>query len=214
MTLQLNGVIPDPLQSKVKTGSSAVWLQEVTWTCTEYIFVRAPSGTGKTTLMHLLYGLRKDYNGTISWDSQNITSMNADSWADTRSRDVSLIFQDLRLLPHLTAWENLEIKRVLTNYISVEEVTELMRRLGIADKRDSLARTMSYGEQQRLSIIRALLQPFKWILMDEPFSHLDEANKLKAAALIQEMVVRNGASLLMADLDDNDYFPYTQKLLL
>ena len=117
-------------------------------------------------------------------------------------------------MPELTAWENLEIKRSLTNTVHVEEVMSWMSRLGIAGKIDSLAKTLSYGEQQRLSIIRALLQPFHWLLMDEPFSHLDEANKVVAASLIDEVVNRNEASFLMADLDDNDYLPYTQKLIL
>jgi ABC-type cobalamin/Fe3+-siderophores transport system ATPase subunit len=90
----------------------------------------------------------------------------------------------------------------------------MMEALGIADRADRPAATLSYGEQQRVSIIRALLQPFSWLLMDEPFSHLDEANTTLAAKLIDSVVMRNGASFLLADLDDNTHFSYTQKLSL
>jgi putative ABC transport system ATP-binding protein len=89
-----------------------------------------------------------------------------------------------------------------------------MDTLGVADKRLSLARTLSYGEQQRVAIIRALLQPFKWLLMDEPFSHLDHANRARAAKLIGEVVEQNRAGMILADLDDNNFFPYTQTIVL
>jgi putative ABC transport system ATP-binding protein len=91
---------------------------------------------------------------------------------------------------------------------------DMLERLGIAEKRDSLCKTMSYGEQQRVAIIRALLQPFDWILMDEPFSHLDHVNIDKAVALISEVAARNHASILLADLEKNDYFSYHKRIFL
>lgn len=212
MNLRLQNVLPLPLTAGSR--ASAVWRQTVSFNKAEKIFVRAPSGTGKTTLIHSLYGLRRDYTGSIFWEGAEAQKLNAAAWAVLRSKNVSVIFQDMRLMPQLTAWENLEIKRTLTNTISAAEAESWMAQLGIAGKMQSSAGTLSYGEQQRLSIVRALLQPFSWLLMDEPFSHLDDANKEKAAVLIKEVVNRNGASLLLADLDDNDYFSYTQKLLL
>ena len=89
-----------------------------------------------------------------------------------------------------------------------------MERLGVSFRKDALASTLSYGERQRVAIIRALLQPFKWLVMDEPFSHLDNNNIAKAAVLIQEVVKANGAGLVLADLEDNEHFPYTRKLKL
>lgn len=212
MKLRLENVLPLPLASNPR--ASAIWRQSVDWNSGGQIFVRAPSGTGKTTLVHSLYGLRKDYTGDIFWDEKRAAQMTAAHWADIRSKHLSVIFQDLRLMPELTAWENLEIKRQLTNTVTEAEAKSWMDRLGIGSRLDKPGRTLSYGEQQRLSIIRALLQPFSWLLMDEPFSHLDDANKLVAASLIDEVVKRNGASLLLADLDDNDYFNYSQKLSL
>lgn len=86
--------------------------------------------------------------------------------------------------------------------------------LGIKEKKNSLGRTLSYGEQQRVAIIRALLQPFDWLLMDEPFSHLDHINTDKARSLIAEVVAQHKAGMILADLDENEYFNYTKTIVL
>lgn len=214
MELSLQKVIPLPLVEKVNTNGSGIWNGTITFKKGEFIFIQAPSGTGKTTLVHVLYHLRKDYKGAVLWDNKNIASMNGEAIAALRTKGVSIIFQDMRLFPELTAWENLEIKRQLTNTVTEAQVANWMERLGLIDKRDSLAAILSYGEQQRVAIIRALLQPFDWLLMDEPFSHLDHSNTARAIALIREVVLANNAGMIMADLDDNNYFPYTKKILL
>jgi ABC-type lipoprotein export system ATPase subunit len=208
MKLQLSNVLPIPLRDKPSIQNSDVWLKELMYTKCEYISILAPSGTGKSTLMHALYGLRKDVSGSIKWDEQNILHIADEALAVLRAQHISIIFQDLRLFPTLTAWENIIIKNTLTQFIQEEEIIQWMKRLGIADKKNALAATLSYGEQQRVAIIRALVQPFDFLLMDEPFSHLDKENKAIAAALILEQVQRNKASLLIADLDENTYFPY------
>ncbi len=212
MQLSLQQLISIPLRDRLQQRSSGIWQQELNWQPGEQIFIQAPSGTGKTTLVHYLYGIRNDFEGSIKWDGKVIKD--AEAQAVQRTRDVSVIFQDMRLFPELTAWENLEVKRTLTNTISEQEVSEWMQQLGVSDRKNSLGKTLSYGEQQRIAIIRALVQPFNWLLMDEPFSHLDHANTVKAATLIADVVKRNSAGLLLADLDDNDYFPYTQKIML
>ena len=214
MRLSLEGVVPIPLRDKVNAYSSGIWKQLLELNQGEHVFVQAPSGTGKTTLIHILYGLRKDYEGTVYWGSNNITAVNAENLSNLRANYLSVIFQDMRLFPDLTTWENLEIKRRLTGAASEDEVEIWLARLGMKDKKNSLASTLSYGEQQRVAIIRALLQPFEWLLMDEPFSHLDRNNREKAIALISDVVQMNSAGMILADLDENDYFPYTRKIWL
>ena len=191
MELALEQLMPLPLRERVESGRSEIWLRSVHLHQGEKISIQAPSGTGKTTLAHILYGLRDDYIGSVLWAGKSMKETSSTAVADLRSGPVSIIFQDLRLFPELTAHENLELKRVLTNTISEEEVTSWMERLGIGDKKNSLGRTLSYGERQRVAIIRALLQPFQWLIMDEPFSHLDKANIEKASSLIEEVVNRN-----------------------
>jgi putative ABC transport system ATP-binding protein len=206
--------MPIPLKDRFQSRNSDIWNRDISWQGTEHLFVRAPSGTGKTTLVHQLYGLRQDFEGSIHWGADAIQGMQAEQLSTLRQGAISIIFQDLRLFPVLTAWENLEIKRTLTDTISIEETRSMMDVLGIADRADRPAATLSYGEQQRVAIIRALLQPFSWLLMDEPFSHLDIENRAIAAQLIQNVVTRNKASFMLVDLDDNDLFPYSQKLRL
>lgn len=214
MQLSLEQVAPTPLFERIKANPSEVWLQSLAFNKGEQVFIQAPSGTGKTTLVHLLYHLRSDMQGRIFWDGQPIASLDTEQLAALRSKHISIILQDMRLFPSLTAWGNLEIKRALTNTISQQTVEDWMQQLGIGHKKNSLASTLSYGEQQRVAIIRSLVQPFDWLLMDEPFSHLDHNNIEKAAALIQEVVQQQRAGIILADLEDNHYFPYTQKLAL
>jgi putative ABC transport system ATP-binding protein len=214
MQLSLKGVIPVPLREKVNTYQSGIWKSNLTLNEGEYVFVQAPSGTGKTTLIHILYGLRKDYEGEVNWASINLTAADKETVAGLRTNGLSVIFQDMRLFPELTALENIEIKRKLTNTVTTDQAQEWLERLGLKEKKNSLAATMSYGEQQRVAIIRALLQPFAWLLMDEPFSHLDHANTAKAIALVAEVVKERKAGMILADLDENNFFPYTKTIML
>lgn len=214
MQLQLSQLAPIPIREKISSRPSDVWLNELTIARGERIFIQAPSGTGKTTFIHMLYGLRNDFEGKISWNGKSLLPVQREDWSAFRQNELSVIFQDLRLFPDLTAWENLEIKRSLTNTVTEEEMAQWLERLGLKDKRKALGQTLSYGEQQRVAIIRALLQPFQWLLMDEPFSHLDKRNTVIAAALIQEIADRNKAGFILVDLDENEYFPYTKTMML
>ncbi len=214
MRLSIDNLVPIPLKEKVLVANSMIWGQKLVFNEGEQVFIQAPSGTGKTTLIHLIYGLRKDYEGKIHWSAFRMGEINREQLSQLRASAVSIVFQDMRLFPHLTVWENLEVKRRLTNVVAEYDAEKMLERLGLKDKRNALAATLSYGEQQRVAIIRALLQPFNWLLMDEPFSHLDHANIKKATLLIQEVVAMNHAGIILADLEDNDYFTYTRKLKL
>lgn len=214
MNLTLHKLSPTPLREKINPNSSDIWMKDIVFKQGEHIFIQAPSGTGKTTLVHVLYGLRRDYEGAMLWGDDTIATMNGEQLAYMRATYVSVVFQDLRLFPELTVWENLELKRLLTNTMPQDRVEAMLNQLGIADKKEAIAKTLSYGEQQRVAIIRALLQPFDWLLMDEPFSHLDRMNIEKAAALISEVAAINKAGILLADLEQNNYFLYHKTLFL
>jgi len=214
MQLSLQGVIPIPLREKVTAKNSGMWNTSVSLNKGECVFIQAPSGTGKTTLVHILYGLRTDYEGNVKWNDHTLKTTDKETLATLRANNISVIFQDMRLFPELSAWENIDIKRRLTNTVTEQQANEWLDRLGLKDKKNSMGNTLSYGEQQRVAIVRALLQPFDWLLMDEPFSHLDHANIDKARALIAEVVKQHGAGMLLADLDENTYFPYTKTIML
>ncbi|HTN16880.1 MAG TPA: ATP-binding cassette domain-containing protein, partial [Chitinophagaceae bacterium] len=205
MHLQIEQLIPIPLQENVLARESGIWNKTLSLSAPDYISLQAPSGTGKTTLIHCLYGVRNDYSGNILWQGKNLRNFSAEELAALRARELSVIFQDLRLFPELSAWENLMVKKNLSAGIEEKEIASWMDRLGIGHKKNATGKTLSYGEQQRLAIIRALIQPFQFLLMDEPFSHLDQRNTEIARELILEIVQRNKAGLLLADLDQNTF---------
>lgn len=180
----------------------------------ERIQIQAPSGSGKTSLTHFLYGMRTEYTGMIRYDDIDLRSMNPDQLADLRRDKLAIVFQDMRLFPEPTLRENFEIKRQLTDFHDASCIVEWSKRLGIDHRLDTPAKLCSYGEQQRASIIRALLQPFKWILLDEPFSHLDDANAKKAMDLLLEESEKQGAAVLLADLEIVPFYPSTRLLRL
>jgi len=215
MILSLHNVIPIPLKDKVQQQGSDVWNCEVSFTAGQWTKIKAPSGTGKTTLIHSLYKLREDYSGKIEWDGLGLQQLTAEQVAQYRQEKISVIFQDLRLFPNLTAFENIELKRVLQQpYCGQEKIFSMAEELGVQHILQQKAGICSYGEQQRVAIIRALIHPFSMLLMDEPFSHLDHANTAKAAALIMRECKDRNAGFIITDLDDDHHFSYDQILNL
>ncbi len=205
MTITLENIIPTFLE-KEKIDSSGIWNNQVVINKGEQIHIVATSGRGKTSFMHFLYGLRNEYTGNIMLDAKKTQTMNALELAETRRSVYSIIFQDLRLFTANTVFENINIKRLLNPYHGEERIREMASRLGIQNKLDKPVSTCSYGEQQRVAIIRALQQPFHFLLMDEPFSNLDEANRKIAMELIYEEVIKRKAGIILADLKKLDFF--------
>lgn len=212
-SIQLNNVCPSYLED-YKIQSSAIWNQQIVFHKGELVQIVAPSGSGKTTLIHSLYGMNHHYNGTVSYDDKTIKDLDQHALSSYRSDTVSVIFQDLRLFPEQTVWENLRIKQILHPYYADEKIKEMCNQLGIAHKLNQLAGTCSYGEQQRVAIIRALTQPFDFLLLDEPFSHLDEDNANKAAVLITEEVKARSAGMILADLAEISFIHFDRKYRL
>ncbi|TAH12365.1 MAG: ATP-binding cassette domain-containing protein [Sphingobacteriia bacterium] len=212
---ELNQVMPFPLKEKKREKGSEIWNKHVQFKSGERIKITAPSGTGKTTLIHQLYGLRNDYDGVIQFNGKDIKQFNADQVAIQRQLSISIIFQDLQLFEQLTARENIELKRILqTPFYESSKIEEMAQLLGIRGILDQSASTCSYGEQQRICIIRALIQPFDWLLMDEPFSHLDLENQHLAIQLINEECNKRNAGFVLTDLNDDQSFIYSRTLYL
>ncbi|MDP1811031.1 MAG: ATP-binding cassette domain-containing protein [Sediminibacterium sp.] len=212
MTIELDHIIPIPLKDRFPQRNSEVWNTSLTFEQGHYIKIKAPSGTGKTTLVHILYKVRHDYEGAVLLNNTAIACLSEDALSELRQQKISILFQDLRLFPNLTARENIELKRILqTPYYEPEMIESMAGALGVLPVLDQKASLCSYGEQQRIAIIRALIQPFTWLLMDEPFSHLDIANTRKAATLIDTECRKRKAGLLITDLDEDDHFNYTKQ---
>ncbi|MBO9152802.1 ATP-binding cassette domain-containing protein [Chitinophaga sp. GCM10012297] len=216
MQIQLSAVVPVPLRERILQRESDIWNRDVTFQPGQFVKIKAPSGTGKTTLVHYLYHIRYDYTGTVSVNGKPWQSYNRDQLSAIRQGQVSVVFQDLRLFDQLTALENIELKRVMQPqpFYPREKALEFAERLGVTHVLQQSGATLSYGERQRIAIIRALMQPFEWLMMDEPFSHLDEANADKAARLIADECHARKAGFILTDLDHDQRFDYTVSYLL
>lgn len=213
MQIRLLEVVPDFIEKEKITGSQ-VWGQNLVINKGEHLHIVAPSGRGKTSLMHFIYGLRKDFSGVISYGDTQIKKLSTEGFSSFRQNKISIIFQDLRLFNNISVRENFEIKRLLDPYHPANIIEQMADRLGIASKLDKPARTCSYGEQQRIAIIRSLMQPFDFLLLDEPYSHLDDANRTKATQLIYEECERRNAAMVFADLKKIDFLKYEKVVML
>ena len=213
MQIQLQKLVPTFIEEE-KISNSQIWNSTVVFNSGEKIHIVAPSGSGKTSLIHFLYGLRKDFTGSILYDNNSISNFDAEKFATYRQQNISIVFQDLRLFPEQTVLQNIDIKRQLHPYDTVNKIAAMAKRLGIENKLNKFCKTCSYGEQQRIAIIRSLQQPFDFLLLDEPFSHLDENNRRKAMELIEEEVALRKASIILADLKAIEYFKAEKTLHL
>ena len=190
---------------------SDIYLREVVvFAPAKRYLIRAQSGRGKTSLLSFLYGESSAYEGTITYDG---VVHPKDLFAYRRHR-LSYLFQDLRLFPSLTAKENILLKNRLTGYFSSQQISELLARVGLAHKQDTPVATLSLGQRQRVAFLRALAQPFEVLLLDEPFSHLDEANTHVLCEILDEELSQRGATLLMTALETNTLLNYDQVLQL
>lgn len=209
MTIQLLQVLPEYFEEDRKERSE-VWGKDLQFKKGEYIKIVAPSGSGKSSLVHFLYGMRREYVGNILYGDKNIRELSVEDFAKIRKDNFSIVFQDLRLFPEQTVRQNIELKRQLNPFHPPEKIDDMAARLGIKSKLSSKCRICSYGEQQRVAIIRSLMQPFDFLLLDEPFSHLDDNNSQKAMQLMLEEAKARNASIIFADLERIDFFPYTR----
>lgn len=213
MQIHLLEVVPDFIE-KEKIAGSQVWGQNLVINKGEHLHVVAPSGSGKTSLMHFIYGLRKDFSGIISYGDTQIKKLSTEGFSSFRQNKISIIFQDLKLFHDMSVRENLEIKRLLDPYHPANAIEEMAESLGIQSKLDKPAKTCSYGEQQRIAIIRSLMQPFDFLLLDEPYSHLDDANRDKATQLIYDECEKRNAAMVFADLKMLDFLKGEKVVML
>ena len=198
-TIALQQTLPAVFADKDRIVSD-VWHQQLKLVKGEKVLIEAASGTGKSSLCSFVYGYRNDYQGIICFDGKNIRSMNVSDWVEIRKTSLSMLFQELRLFPELTSWENVQIKNSLTGFKSKKEIKQWFEALGIAEKWNTPLGMLSFGQQQRVAMIRALCQPFDFIFLDEPVSHLDEENGRIMASLLTEEVERQGAGVVVTSI--------------
>lgn len=212
-TITLQGTLPSVFKGE-DMHSSDVWLTELTLHKGARYIISAESGTGKSSLCAYIYGARRDYEGDIFFDNNDIRSLKIHSWQQLRRENLAYLPQELGLFPELTAWENIELKNSLTSHFSPLKIETLLSRLGIEARRDFPVGKMSIGQQQRVAVIRALCQPFDFILLDEPVSHLDEANNRLVASIVEEEAEAQGAAIIATSVGNHLLLKHAETLHL
>ena len=208
-----NNVLPHVFENN-EDITSEVWRKDVEFEKGNTYLVEADSGKGKSTFCSYVIGYRHDYSGQILFDDKDIKAMRVADWTNVRKQNISYLFQELRLFPELTAFENVEIKNRLTGFKTREEIEQMFERLGIMDKLHVKVGLMSFGQQQRVAMIRALVQPFDFILADEPISHLDSRNSQTMGEMMMEEVKRQGAGVIVTSIGKHIEMHYDKVLKL
>ncbi|MDG1333720.1 MAG: ATP-binding cassette domain-containing protein [Crocinitomicaceae bacterium] len=213
MNITLDQIMPEPLAS-IKHGETSIWGNKVVLEGGKRILLNASSGKGKTTFTTTTIGLRHDYTGTIFYDNRDIKTFTTDDWTNVRTNQISVVFQDLQLFPKLSVAENLRIKNSLTDTFSDKELRALLEQLEIDNKWNQECGLLSMGQQQRVAIVRAMAQPYEWLIMDEPFSHLDVDNAKRCMDMIHNRTIEQNSGFILTTLGDSHGYSFEQELFL
>lgn len=176
--------------------------------------IEAESGAGKSSLCAYIYGARDDYEGTLRFNATDVRTFPIREWQKLRRENLAYLPQELSLFPELTAMQNIILKNSLTSHVETEKIEEWLHMMGIDSRRDFPVGKMSVGQQQRVGIIRALCQPFDFLLLDEPVSHLDETNNRIVAGIIMEEAERQGAAVISTSVGNHLLLDGAQHLKL
>ncbi len=206
-TIKLLDTLPSVFEKRDDLTSEG-WHHNVLIQRSQHVLIEANSGAGKSSLLSYIIGYRQDYFGRILFDDRDIRSFHVSDWVQVRQHNLSLLFQDLRLFPELTALENVEIKNNLTGFKPRKQIVEWFDALGIGDKLKAKVAHMSFGQQQRVAMIRALVQPFDFLLLDEPISHLDEMNSRVMCDIMLQEVHSQGAGVIVTSIGKHMTLPY------
>ncbi len=168
----------------------------------EHLLILGNSGSGKTTLLHILGGLLQPKEGKVVIGNTDLYSLSGHQRDKYRGQNIGLVFQKAHLISALSVGDNLLLAQYLSGTAQDKgRVYEVLEELNLGNKIDKKVRTLSQGEQQRVTIARALLNRPRLILADEPTASLDDDNAMKVIALLKNQADKYKASLLIATHD-------------
>ena len=176
----------------------------------ETLLILGQSGKGKTTLLHLLALLLQPETGQISIANKPVTSLSAEEVTKVRAENIGIIYQKPHFVSSLSVLDNILLSNYLANRTeNFQKARILAEKLGFAEHLSKKTNQLSQGEQQRVSIARALMNEPNVILADEPTSNLDDSNTQKVVTLLKEQSASIGASLIVVTHDQRlkDEFP-------
>jgi ABC-type lipoprotein export system ATPase subunit len=205
-------VVPKPMSEHI--FGATVWSQKKEFIQGKKYLVNAESGKGKSTLLAYMYGLRNDYSGSVTYNQKDLLKLTLNEKSEYRQKKVSMMFQDLRLFEELTGEENIQLKINLGSALSQSEIDSICSKIGVDAFIKKPVKHMSMGQQQRIAFVRALVQDFEWLLLDEPFSHLDANNRLKMEEIVKEVCEKRQAGLVLTNLGNATDLDYDEILAL
>lgn len=184
------------------TGQLAI-LDDVNFTVAagETVAITGSSGSGKSTLLGLLAGLDVPSAGTVSLVGQDLYAMGEDDRARLRARHVGFVFQSFQLLPHLTALENVMLPLELAGLPAHDAAAQMLERVGLGARLRHYPKTLSGGEQQRVSLARAFVVQPELLFADEPTGSLDSTTGNAVIDLMFDLHRERGTTLLMVTHD-------------
>ncbi|MGN0230646.1 MAG: ATP-binding cassette domain-containing protein [Muribaculaceae bacterium] len=212
--IALHNVLPSVFADEAHAIDSQIWRCNVAFIKGESYLITAESGTGKSSLCSFIYGWRCDFAGNIYFDNFDTATLNTRQWTAVRNNNIAYLPQEMRLFAELTARENVELKNRLTGFKTPEQIARMFEALEIDNRIDTPVGRLSIGQQQRVAIIRTLCQPFDFILLDEPVSHLDARNNDIAARLVADEATAQGAAIIATSVgyDININFNHSLRL--
>ncbi len=167
----------------------------------EFVVILGQSGAGKSTVLNMLGGMDAPTEGQIFIDGKEISKMSDDQLSDYRASDIGFIFQFYNLIPTMTAYENVALtKDIVKNALNPDD---MLKAVGLEDKKNKFPTQMSGGEQQRVSIARALSKNPKFLLGDEPTGALDSETGKDVLILIQKMCREKGKTTIIVTHNSN-----------
>jgi putative ABC transport system ATP-binding protein len=183
----------------------------------EFVAIQGTSGSGKSTLLNLLGGLDRPTSGEVVFDAQPLGPFTKKQMARYRRFSVGMIFQNFNLIPTMTAAENVKLALAFGGMRGVERrnrASELLERVGLADRMDHRPAEMSGGEQQRVAIARALANHPRVLLADEPTGNLDSTRARELLALLREMVDKDRLTVLLVTHDRELASSYAHRIIM
>ena len=167
----------------------------------KFVVILGPSGAGKSTLLNMLGGLDSPTKGTITVCGKDISKLSSNELADYRASTVGFVFQFYNLIPTLTVHENVRlVQEISPNYISA---TRMIEEVGLSDHLKNFPSELSGGEQQRISIARALAKNPKILLCDEPTGALDSETGVMVLKLLLRMAREHGKTIVIVTHNQN-----------
>ena len=205
MIINLDNIKPSYMSESEVSGSDIYLKKNINLESGQNYLFKANSGSGKSSILNFIYQSNENFEGTIQY--KNIIYKNK---IDIRKKFISYVFQDFKLFGNLSVWENIKIKNNLTVHKTDEEILDLLNKIGLGEKKDSLVNKLSIGQKQRTAIVRSLCQPFKFLLLDEPFSNLDEDNIAIITKILNNELKNKAAGLIVTTLNNKYLFSYNK----